>query len=91
MLALRRNYKGSLTKVAKKLYELIRGSCDSLETLNLDRAWRKKSMGVLQGDKIHKQQQQFQAEFLQSLVVAQGKEPLTGLVLDRRAVESMLS
>ena len=91
VLALRHNYKGSLTKVAKKLYELIRGSCDSLETLNLHRAWRKQSMGVLQGDKIQKQRQQLQAEFLQSLVVAQGKEPLTGLVLDRRAVESMLS
>ena len=91
VLALRRTYKGSLTKFAKKLYELIRSGADSLETLNLDRAWRKQSMGVLQGDKIQKQRQQLQAKFLQSLVVAQGKEPLTGLVLDRRAVELMRS
>jgi len=58
ILALRRTYKGSLTKVAKKLYELIRDGRSSLETRNVNRSWRPKSTGFDHKGKIEKRREQ---------------------------------
>ena len=91
LLALRRTYKGSLSAVARKMYELIRSGKKSLETLNMDREWRPDSKAVKNLKKIQTKRKQLQSEFKQSLVIKPGEEPLTGLVIKKQEVDSMLS
>lgn len=91
VLALRRTYKGSLSAVARKVYDLIRSGHDRLEALNIDREWRPDSRGVRHGENIQRKRHQMREEFVESLVVTPADEPLTGLVLDGSAVVSMRS
>ena len=91
MIAFRRTYKSRPSAVARKLYDLIRVNCLRLDTLNTDREWRPDSKGLCHKKTIQRKRHQLGKQFVQSLIVTRVDEPLTGLLLDGRAVESMRS
>jgi len=84
LLALRRTFGGSLTAVAQKLFELIRGGDVRLNRLNVDKLWRPDAVGLRFGEEVCGTRDKERERFVTGLAVADA-DPLTGLVLDRRS------
>ncbi|OWK35736.1 hypothetical protein [Fimbriiglobus ruber] len=89
LLARRRTFRGSLTDVAKALFELIRGGSERLNGLNIDKLWQPGCVGRLHADEVKKLRQKASSQFSISLVDATRVLPLTGLVVDRKSLASI--